>query len=233
MFKSAQWYDAFRARIDYRAEAEQITELVRACQPQARTLLDVACGTGRHLSFLRDSFTVEGVDIDPTMIAVAATRLAGVPLSVGDMTDIDFGRRFDVVTCLFSSIGYVITVDRLDLAVGVMARHLNPGGVLVIEPWILPDNWRDPGSNRCEYIDEADATLAKVISTLRVGAVTILQIHYVHASAGRIHTEDETHTLGLFSREQYLAACNKSGVAAHWHHPGLRGRGLVIGTLTS
>ena len=196
-------------------------------------MLDIACGTGRHLSFLRDSFTVEGVDIEPTMIAVAATRLAGVPLAIGDMTNIDLGRRFDVVTCLFSSIGYVATVDRLDVAVGAMARHLNPGGVLVIEPWILPDDWRDPGSNRCEYIDGDDATLARVISSLRAGHITTLQIHYVHASAGRIHTEDETHTLGLFSREQYLAACRKSGVSAHWHHPGLRGRGLVIGMLSA
>ncbi len=231
--RSAQWYDAFYAGLDYEAEAERITELVHGRQPQARTLLDVACGTGRHLSFLRDSFDCEGVDIEPAMIEVAATRLPGVPLAVGDMTRIDLGRQFDVVTCLFSSIGYVVTIDRLNLAVRAMVRHLNPGGVLIIEPWIRPEYWRDPGLNTCEFIDQQDATLVRVISTLRLGTITTLEIHYAHASRGRIYTEDETHALGLFSSEQYLGACEKSGVAAEWHDPGLRGRGLVIGRPTA
>jgi SAM-dependent methyltransferase len=231
--RSAQWYDAFYAGLDYEADAHHVIELVHTRHPQARTMLDVACGTGRHLSFLRDNFDCEGVDIEPAMIAVAATRLPGVPLAVGDMTQIDLGRRFDVVTCLFSSIGYVATVDRLDLAVRAMVRHLNPGGVLIIEPWILPEHWLDPGLNTCEHIDEQDATLVRVISSVRLDTITTLQIHYAHASRGQIHTDDETHTLGLFSREQYLSACGKYRVAADWHDPGLRGRGLVIGKLTA
>ena len=26
-------------------------------------------------------------------------------------------------------------------AIGSMARHLNPGGVLIVEPWLRPDQW--------------------------------------------------------------------------------------------
>jgi hypothetical protein len=104
--------------------------------------------------------------------------------------------------------------------------------VLIIEPWILPEHWRDPGSNTCEIIDEPDATLVRVISTRRSGATTTLQIHYAHAASGRIHTEDETHELGLFSRERYLSAYRQVGIEAHWHDHGLRGRGLVVGQAT-
>ena len=54
------------------------------------------------------------------------------------MTAFDLGCRFDVVTCLFSSIGYVGTVERLDQAIATMAAHLEPGGTLIVEPWLSP-----------------------------------------------------------------------------------------------
>ena len=230
--RSGQWYDAFYAGLDYEGDARQITRLALALQPHARTLLDVACGTGRHLSFLRDTFTCEGVDIEPALLNVARARLPGVVLTIADMMQVDLGRRFDVVTCLFSSIGYVVTEDRLNLAAGAMANHLTPGGVLLIEPWIVPEDWRDPGSDSCEIVEQEEATLVRVISSWRSDAVTTLRIHYARASGGQIDTEDETHTLGLFSRTQYLSACARAGVRAEWHDPGLRGRGLVVGTLS-
>jgi SAM-dependent methyltransferase len=78
------------------------------------------------------------------MLEVAVGRLPGVPLHEVDMLTMDLGRRFDAVTCLFSSIGYAHTPERLQAAVATMARHLEPGGVLVLEPWLWPDMIREP-----------------------------------------------------------------------------------------
>src|ERR671923_34446 len=111
-------------------------ELVQARKPGAETLLDVACGTGAHLAELRRWYRCEGLDLDGELLAVARERLRDVPLHQDDMRDFDLGRRFDAVTCLFSSIGYVLTVEGLTAAVAAMARHLEPGGVLVVEPWL-------------------------------------------------------------------------------------------------
>lgn len=74
--KSALAYDLIqkgRGR-DYRAQAATLTSVIRARQPNARTLLDVVCGTGLHLSFLRETFDVAGLDISPAMIE--RTRLS-------------------------------------------------------------------------------------------------------------------------------------------------------------
>jgi SAM-dependent methyltransferase len=54
------------------------------------------------------------------------------------METFDIDERFDAVVCLFSSIGY--TSD-LPGAMSSMARHLNPGGVHIVEPWLRPDQW--------------------------------------------------------------------------------------------
>src|SRR5438067_67243 len=137
--RSAQLYDAIYSFKDYEGEATRLDELIRERKPDARTLLDVACGTGKHLEYLRTRYDVEGLDLDPELLAIARERLPDVPLHEGDMRDFDLGRRFDAVTCLFSAIGYMLTVEELAAAVASMARHLEPGGVLLVEPWLEPE----------------------------------------------------------------------------------------------
>jgi SAM-dependent methyltransferase len=130
--RSADLYDALYATFkDYGAEAAQLRALLGERVPGAQSLLDVACGTGTHLAELREHYEVEGLDLDPELLAVARERLPGIPLHVGDMTDFDLGRRFDVVLNLFSSIAYAAGVEHLRAAVAdrlgrgraVHARH--------------------------------------------------------------------------------------------------------------
>ena len=93
------------------AEAAAVSSRIREHKPGAATLLDVACGTGAHLVHFAREFRVEGIDISDDQLAVARTRLPGVELHQGDMTTFDLGRTFDAVTCMFSSIGYVGTLE--------------------------------------------------------------------------------------------------------------------------
>ena len=111
--KSARFYDAVYSFKDYAAESERIHALIEERSPGASTLLDVACGTGKHLELLRAWYEVSGLDLDPELVEIAKERLGDVELHEGDMTAFSLGRRFDVVTCLFSSIGYVGTVELL------------------------------------------------------------------------------------------------------------------------
>ena len=132
-----------------------------ARNPAARTLLDVACGTGKHLEYLRNDFDVEGVDLDEGLLAVARARLGSVPLHVGDMRTLDLDRRFDAVTCLFSAIGHVTSTSELDAAIASMAAHLEPGGVLLVEPWLEPDVWVE-GRLHLLPVDEPELKIARV-----------------------------------------------------------------------
>jgi hypothetical protein len=120
---SPEIYDLLYAWKDYSAEADRIHALVSQRAPGARTLLDVACGTGGHLAHLRDRFSVEGLDLDPALIEHARRRLPDTAFHAGDMRTFELGRRFDVVTCLFSSIGYMHTAAELSTAIERMAGH--------------------------------------------------------------------------------------------------------------
>ncbi|SFP43060.1 N-dimethyltransferase [Amycolatopsis arida] len=237
--ESAAWYDRLHRNKNYAAESQRIVGHVRRLRPNARTLLDVACGTGGHLQHLRTEFTCEGVDVEGGLLEVARPRLPDVPLTQADMTDFDLGRRFDVVTCLYSAIGYVRTVDRMRAALRCMARHLEPGGVLIVEPWIQPDSvvdvedrWVD-GSSAVVVIEDDDLKLVRVRVFRSYGSMSELTMHYVAARDGEIVSGTERHRVAMFTREEFFAAAEAAGLAARWCCDGLTGRGLLIGVRTA
>src|SRR5256886_16305700 len=176
--RSARLYDAIYASVrDYRREAAELDRLIQERKPGARTLLDVACGTGAHLEHL-SGYEVEGLDLDREMLAVARERLPDVPFHEGDMAVFDLGERFDTVVCMFSSIGYVRTEERLRSAIASMARHLEPGGVLVVEPWLSPDVWMDRHVGDV-FVDDPELKIARMNVAQREGTVSMFEFEYL------------------------------------------------------
>ncbi|HKV43088.1 MAG TPA: class I SAM-dependent methyltransferase [bacterium] len=98
---------------DYRREAERLRTSIQAhARRPVETLLDVACGTGQHLVHLKPHYAVEGLDLNPEILAIARRRHPDVVFHQADMVRFDLPRRFDVVTCLFASVAYAGTVAK-------------------------------------------------------------------------------------------------------------------------
>ena len=225
--RSARIYDAIYASIrDYPLEAAELDRLIQDRRPGARTLLDVACGTGAHLEHLT-AYEVEGLDLDPEMLAVARERLPEVSFHEGDMADFDLGKRFDAVVCLFSSIGYVRTEERLRSAIASMAGHLERGGVLVVEPWLSPDVWLDRHVGAV-FVDEPELKIARMNIAQREGNISIVEFEYLVGTPDGIERFTERHELGLFTVEEYLEAFRGAGLEAEHDPEGPMGRGLYV-----
>ena len=77
------------------------------------------------------------------------------------MRDFDLGRTFDVVVCLFSSIGYVKTIEAMLQTIQTFARHTAPGGVVIVEPWFAP-GVLTPGHTSAITAKTTDFTVARV-----------------------------------------------------------------------
>ncbi|MEX5721408.1 class I SAM-dependent methyltransferase [Geodermatophilus maliterrae] len=228
--KSAPFYDALYHFVDYEGATRRLHELVQQRAPTATTLLDVGCGTGRHLQHLRQWYDVAGLDLDPQLLVAARERCPGVPFHEASMVDFALPERFDVVTCLFSAIGYVQTPEVMHQAVGTMAAHLNPGGVLVVEPWFEPDRyWSD--TITANHHDAPDLKICWMYTSKRDGDVSVLDIQYLVGTPDRVEHLSEQHRIGLFTQEQHLAAMADAGLTGLEHDPaGLVGRGLYVGT---
>jgi ubiquinone/menaquinone biosynthesis C-methylase UbiE len=226
--KSAQFYDALYSFKDYAAAAEQLRALLQQHNPNAETLLDVACGTGKHLEYLRDYYRAEGLDLSPDLLEVARGRCPEVPFHQADMVGFRLDHGFDVIMCLFSSIGYVKTAENLEQTVSNMARHLRPGGVVVVEPWFSPENYWT-GTITANLVDDPELKIAWMYTSEVENRVSILDINYLVGTPQGVEHFDERHEIGLFTHEEYLGAFRKAGLEAHYDSEGLFGRGMYLG----
>jgi SAM-dependent methyltransferase len=227
--KTARYYDAIYSFKDYAAETGTIIRIIeREKRSTGNRLLDVACGTGLHMELLGEAFDVEGIDLDSEMLAYARQRLPDKVFQNGDMTAFDLGRTFDVVTCLFSSIGYAKTIDKLHSAIGCMARHLVPGGVLIVEPWFTPDLWK-PGAPHGKFIDEPDLKIARINTSFVDGRLSYFDMHYLIGTPEGTEHFVERHELGLFTVEEMKEAFEQSDLLVTYDPDGLMGRGLYVG----
>jgi SAM-dependent methyltransferase len=227
--RSARVYDALCRHKDYAAAAAELHQLFAHVAPRAQSLLDVACGTGHHLEHLRHDYAVEGLDISPEMLAVARARCPGVRFHEGSLVDFSLGRTFDIVCCLFGAIGYAATLDNLRASIRCMARHLRPGGVLVVEPWLSPERFID-GQIVFDSVDDPDLKVARMYVTRAEGRIAIYEEQYLVASADGVKHFSERHDIGLFTDQEYRSGFESAGLrVVDAKDMGLFGYGSYVG----
>ena len=229
----AKYYDLLYRWKDYGREARIIQELVaRYKTSRGNSLLDVGCGTGKHLQRLAGRFDCVGMDVSEKMLEQARRNLKGVEFVQGNMVDFALGRRFDVILCLFSSIGYVRTYPRLGRTLKNFAKHLEPGGVVIIEPWFTKSTARG-GYVHVLAQGTDDLKNVRVDYTGINGSTTVPDERIVVAERNRgIATFKDRMVLGLFERGEFIRLMEEAGLRARYLKRSLApGRGLYVGTM--
>ncbi len=127
----ARFYDAVQG--DRADAADFVRSLLERDHPDARSVLELACGTGSILARLRPRYDVVGVDLSEEMLAVARRKLPGVELVHADMTRVRLGRRFDIVLCLYDSINHLLRRAQWEAVFDRAREHLEPDGVFVFD----------------------------------------------------------------------------------------------------
>jgi trans-aconitate methyltransferase len=228
--KSQAFYEAIYARgKDYAAEAAWLRAAIGVANPGAKRVLDVACGTGAHLRFLHERFEVAGVDADAAMIAIAKERLPGVPLRVGKMQELTVDRPYDVVMCLFGSIGYLADVAELRTTFQRFADAAVTGGLVIIEPWLVPDDWRD-GVIEASFVDQPALKIARIGTSERYGTTAVTRYEYLVGEPTGMSGFSETHVQQLFSDDDYRDAFDAAGLKSRNERFDLFPHGLYFAT---
>lgn len=228
MYRRPELYDAIYSFKDYEAEATAIHDLVQKYKgTSGNRLLDVACGTGKHLEFLRAHYDCEGLDLSHFLLKAATERNPGIPFHEGDMRNFDLGVWFDAIICMFSAIGYVRTFEGLERAAFHLAKHAAPGGVLIIEPWFSPEDFQ-VGRIGLTTVDQPDYKVARMNTSRREGNVSILEFHFLVGNKGSIESFTDTSELGLFTPAEYKAAFERVGLTVTHLPEGITGRGLYV-----
>ena len=137
----AEWFDTPYYHILYKNRDNHearvfIKSLVDLLQlPEASSVLDLACGKGRHSITLNEfGYTVLGVDLSAQSIAHADQfSNSSLSFAVQDMREPIQSKRFDAVFNLFTSFGYFSSKHENEKVCQAMAQMLNSGGKLVID----------------------------------------------------------------------------------------------------
>jgi SAM-dependent methyltransferase len=129
----APFYD--RIMGDRSAEVDRIRSYISRHVPDARSLLELGCGTGALLAGLDGGLDLDltGIDQSPEMLAIAAKTVPGARLVRGDMTAFALEARFDVVICMFDTLNHVPSFSGWLSLFSCVHEHLADGGLFIFD----------------------------------------------------------------------------------------------------
>jgi ubiquinone/menaquinone biosynthesis C-methylase UbiE len=226
----AKYYDLLYPDKNYKQEAGKIRQIIKKYEKTSgNDLLEVACGTGKHAQYLKNDFSILATDVNAGILKVARANVTGVKFRQADMINFNLGKRFDVVLCLFSAIGYVKTYANLRKTFRSFARHMKTGGLVIIDPWRSKSDFKT-GSHLTTY-ESKHLKIAVLASAEVRGSLSITDDHYLIAEENQnIKFLVDRHEMGLFEKKNIVRAMKDAGLQATVLKTGLRAnRGLYVG----
>ncbi len=230
----ARYYDQIYLQMnDYESESKIVKHIIRQFEKKpSKTLLDVGCGTGEHLKHLSQNFRCKGIDISKEMIETARAKVADAEFEIADMIDFSLGQKFDVITCLFSSIGYVQTFKNLVKTLKNLLYHLNDEGLTLVEPWVFKKEFRK-GTVSIDTYEDDKIRLVRMGTSKLTRSQWLVYFHYLIGTDGEIKHAREVHKMLAADYEDYVRAFNLAGYSEtkflkedQW----TRSRGLFVAT---
>jgi len=113
--------------------ADFIRGLLEKYKPEAKTVLEIACGTGAILGFLADTYEVTGLDRSRQMLALARKKLPHIRFYQQSITSFCVARQFDAIVCVFDSINHLLSFAEWKKVFRQVARHLTHDGLFVFD----------------------------------------------------------------------------------------------------
>ena len=228
--ESADIYDLVYSFKDYQKESEEIISAIKAKRPDGKSILDIGCGTAEHHKYLKNKFLIDGLDINGDFIKSAKAKNPGGSYHVADMTNFNLNKRYDIIICLFSSIGYVKTVDKLTSTMKCFNDHLNDNGLIIVEPWFTPDTWYNGKLHMLTH-DKGDIKICRMNISESNGKLSVINFHYLLGTPDKgVRHFEERHELAMFTKEEMIKAFKDADFKVSHDEHGLIGRRMYYGT---
>lgn len=226
----APYYDRMYKQIDYEGNSQKLHDIIQKYKKsKGIRWLDVACGTGTHIMHLIDKYDAMGFDLSDEMLTIAREKCPDIEFVQGNMTELNLGLKFDVITCLFGSIGYLTQEEELEKAIHAFSKHTDPGGVVIIEPMFTKETFRE-GSIGVICLDLPEIKIARVNRSRKEGDIVYLNFNFLVTTCdkGPEHFVDLS-PMAVFPRNTYLSILEENGLSAQFVESGLQKEGLFIG----
>ncbi len=215
---SADIYDFLYRNRDYGIEARFVDTLVRSVLPDAESLLDLGCGTGRHGEELTAlGYRVTGIDASEAMLHAASARNTGGRFYCDDIRNFALDDQFDVIVSLFHVFGYLAAERDLERTLMNAARHLREGGVLIFDAWHGPGVMRHPPEERSLTVSEAGRRVTRMASPTVLPEKQRVEVRYdflIETEQERV-CASELHSMRYYFNDEVQQAARAAGLRFH------------------
>lgn len=209
--KFAKYYDKIYSKKDYEGECEFIKWAVSHHKTSpGDKLLDVACGTGLHAALLKDNYSITGIDLSSNMLDIARKKVPDVKFEIGDMKKLNLKEKFDIITCLFSSMNYNTSLEEYEATLKNFYSHLYSGGVLIFDLGINQDNWME-GMISVDTVAEDNLKLARICQSHLEGNIFNANFVFLVKENNQLDFDIDSHVIGVFKTNEILELMKKVG----------------------
>jgi ubiquinone/menaquinone biosynthesis C-methylase UbiE len=194
-----------------------LQELLQRHVPPGRAVLDLACGTGTvALGFAQQGWDVYGVDGSAAMLAQAESKAleSGLrPLfSQQDMRCFAVARAVSLITCLYDSLNYMLSLSDLRQVLQRVAAALRPGGLFMADMntlEMLEHVWGD----NTYFVEGESLTIvmqSRYVQETRLSTVQV--VGFVRQADGRYERFEELHTETAYEQGQIRDVMESAGL---------------------
>lgn len=141
----ARFYDLFYENKNYDKETNFLTSLIGT----RKSILDVGCGTGRHMELLvKKGYKVSGIDLNEEMLDIAKIRTNGETF-IGNLLNFKLNKKYDAIISMFAVFNHLQNYEELEQGILNCYNHLHNDGIMIIDLY----NARTDGSKEDYYHD--------------------------------------------------------------------------------
>ncbi len=127
----ARFYDKILGRS--KQPAGYISNKIKRHNPEARSVLELGCGTGTNLDELNEGFEVTGIDISGEMLKMAKKKVRNGDFYLQDIRDFRLEKKFDLIICMYDTINHLTLFNDWKKTFANVYKHLNDRGLFVFD----------------------------------------------------------------------------------------------------
>jgi SAM-dependent methyltransferase len=216
----SQYYDLLYSDKDYIGEVEYVDGLIKSNTNNAKNLLDMGCGTGRHAELFCDKgYVVHGIDLSLEMLKIAEHRRIGkedrLNFSYSNIQELNLDKKFDVIVSLFHVMSYQNSNEELIKAFEVAKNHLVDGGIFIFDFWYGPAVLTDLPTTRVKRLENEHIKVTRLAEPIIHPQENIVDVNYdvfiENKQSKEVVEKRELHKMRYFFDTELEMVCETVG----------------------
>lgn len=218
------YYDLLYSEKDYEHEAIFVDSIIKEYKPEAKTIIDLGCGTGRHDICLSENYSITGVDQSEKMLAYArktayskeyAKCSSPIIFHQGDIRKIQLGLKFDCAISLFHVMSYQTHNSDIFKTLKTVKKHLHLDGLFIFDFWYGPAVLSEKPSVRIKRMEDNNYKVVRLAEPVMHPNKNIVDVNYTaiitNKQTGISQEIKETHHMRYFFIPEIRIFLRQSG----------------------